>query len=264
MGRIIAIGDKRQAIYGFRGADTAAIETLKTRLNATTLPLKVSYRCAKSIIACAQQIEPELRALDSAIDGNVRTIKEDELYGEVKPSDFILCRVTLPLIQKCFALLKQGRKAIVRGKDIGKQIAMIIDEVTKGNDSMPIADCINAIVEYGMTHTARLLDAKKELEASNMTDRVDSLLVFFEGCNTITEVKAKIDATFSDDVEGIVLSTIHKAKGLEANRVFIIHPEKLPHPRATLPWQQEQETNLKYVAITRAKSELIFVTTQKN
>jgi len=73
----------------------------------------------------------------------------------------------------------------------------------------------------------------------------------------IADLKNKISLIFTDELQGIVLSTIHKAKGLEANRVFIVRPDLLPLPHAH-GWQLAQEKNLIYVAITRAKTELIY------
>ena len=68
-----------------------------------------------------------------------------------------------------------------------------------------------------------------------------------------------IEKIFTDEVKGIMLSTIHKAKGLENERVFFLCPELIPSKYATQPWQYEQENHLRYVAITRAKRELIYV-----
>lgn len=77
-----------------------------------------------------------------------------------------------------------------------------------------------------------------------------------------TQLKSYINRIFSDEKieNAVVLSTAHKAKGLEANRVMILLPNKLPlkFPHQ-LEWQEKQEYNLKYVAITRARKELIFV-----
>lgn len=56
-----------------------------------------------------------------------------------------------------------------------------------------------------------------------------------------------------------MLSTIHKAKGLEAERVFILKPDLMPHPKAKRGWEIDQENNLRYVAITRSKRELYLV-----
>jgi superfamily I DNA/RNA helicase len=82
-----------------------------------------------------------------------------------------------------------------------------------------------------------------------------------------TQLKSYINKMFTDDkVENaVMLSTAHKSKGLEANRVIILLPDKLPlkfpHQQR---WQEVQEMNLKYVAITRARKELIFIDLKEN
>ena len=75
----------------------------------------------------------------------------------------------------------------------------------------------------------------------------------------IEDLKLKIQSIFSDDIEGIILSTVHKAKGLEADRVFIVRPDLLPMTKnIRSQWERQQENNLTYVAITRARKELIY------
>jgi superfamily I DNA/RNA helicase len=92
---------------------------------------------------------------------------------------------------------------------------------------------------------------------------VDCLRVFAEDTTKVSEIVAKIESVFVDDanVQGIKLSSIHKAKGLEAHRVFLIEPPgaTVPHPMAKTDWQKKQEWNLRYVAITRAIGELVYV-----
>jgi superfamily I DNA/RNA helicase len=68
-----------------------------------------------------------------------------------------------------------------------------------------------------------------------------------------------VDSLFGDNVTGLlVLSTIHKAKGREWERVFWLDRiGTCPSKWARQAWQQDQEKNLMYVAATRAKSELI-------
>ena len=96
-----------------------------------------------------------------------------------------------------------------------------------------------------------------------MQDRHDCLLAFAEGAATVDDVTRRIEAVFTDDRngKGIKLSSIHKAKGLEAKRVFLLEPHgaTVPHPMAKTSWQREQEMNLRYVAITRAIEELVYV-----
>ena len=50
-----------------------------------------------------------------------------------------------------------------------------------------------------------------------------------------------------------MLSTVHKAKGLEADNVYILATERMPHPKGNL-----EENNICYVAITRAKKNLFY------
>mgnify|MGYP001767810332 CR=1 FL=1 len=77
------------------------------------------------------------------------------------------------------------------------------------------------------------------------------------GKENIVDLKFKIRTIFTDEIQGIVLSTVHKVKGLEADRVFIVRPDLLPMQN-TKSWQYIQEKNLEYVAYTRAKLDLIF------
>jgi len=57
----------------------------------------------------------------------------------------------------------------------------------------------------------------------------------------------------------VQLSTVHKAKGLEAERVFILRPDLMPHPAAKSADDMQTEANVEYVAITRTLNELRYV-----
>ena len=60
-GRAIFVGDERQSIYGFAGADIDAIPRIIQRTNATVLPLSLSYRCPKSHVRPGQMPGPRDR-----------------------------------------------------------------------------------------------------------------------------------------------------------------------------------------------------------
>jgi hypothetical protein len=104
-------------------------------------------------------------------------------------------------------------------------------------------------------------------------DRCSCLRILFESALEIDEVigkGGKIDKLFQleyeegkEPNEGTKLTSIHRAKGLEASRVLLLRPEKLPHPMAKTKWAKEQEMNLKYVAITRAIDEFVYVRTEE-
>lgn len=79
--------------------------------------------------------------------------------------------------------------------------------------------------------------------------------------STIQELEESITQLFSDETSAgkVVLSSVHRAKGLEADRVIVIAPDKmLLRFSDTKPWQFEQELNLLYISVTRARQELFF------
>ena len=256
MGRLICVGDRHQSIYAFRGADTQAIPRLIERLNAVILPLSVCYRCPKVVIEAAKKIVPSIEACEAAIQGEIRTISHNDLSKAAQSGDFILSRITAPLVTWCFKFLKENRKAFIRGRDIGTGLVQFLEsfkETDLNELGMKIAD-------YCTMQSQKLINQDKETEAIALQDKCDTVLVFINNSTSFDDCTAKITTLFSDDNgSGICLSTVHKAKGLEADNVFIIHPEKMPHPMAKTPEQQEQELNIKYVAITRAKKVLTFV-----
>ena len=104
-------------------------------------------------------------------------------------------------------------------------------------------------------------EAKEHPRYVNMNDKIESIELISEGLKKSVDVINKIKTIFSDDNgSGICLSTIHKSKGLENDRVFIICENKMPLKGCmNIPWMAEQEYNLIYVAYTRAKHYLGFI-----
>jgi DNA helicase-2/ATP-dependent DNA helicase PcrA len=104
---------------------------------------------------------------------------------------------------------------------------------------------------------------KEEAEGSVMVntyiEKLDALEALGEGLKRVDQVIERIGQIFADESAGICLSTVHKSKGLESDRVFIVEPAKMPAPWAKKAWERVQEDNIYYVAITRAKRELVFV-----
>jgi superfamily I DNA/RNA helicase len=60
--------------------------------------------------------------------------------------------------------------------------------------------------------------------------------------------------------DGVQLSTIHRAKGLEADNVFIICPSLIPSKLSQTDWEKNEEQHLLYVMCTRPKNTLNYVT----
>lgn len=296
--RLVFCGDSRQAIYGFAGADARSMAYLKETLEASAngcqvLPLTITRRCGRAIVAEAQKIVPEFEAhkdncqgfirhmvfkpdprsnkmiigdwIDAWEDGDMSRVAEFENsvpYTKiVQDNDMVLCRCNAPLISECFKFLKMGRKATIQGRDIGKNLVKAVRKIKATN--IP-----ELILKFGqMTNTAIAKERAKrnprEYHIIALQDRADCVACLAEGTDSIEELVNRVDRLFTDNTEqcGIRLSTIHKAKGLEAKRVFLLEPPgaTVPHPMAKSAWQLEQEINLRYVAITRAIEELVYV-----
>lgn len=73
-------------------------------------------------------------------------------------------------------------------------------------------------------------------------------------------MKEKISIIFGgDNKDAVLLSTVHKAKGMEADNVYILYPSLMPWVVARKQWEKEAENNLIYVAVTRAKKTLNYI-----
>lgn len=253
-GRLIAAGDMYQTIYGFTGITDKTIDWFLKFPNIKKMTLSTSFRCSKEVIKHANKIVPEIKALESAPDG---IVKRGNVVNEADDGDFVLCRTTKPLVKLFFEFLMMGKKAVVKGSDIGLQLIDLIGNISD-------LDKLNNHWERELSKFRDKLRNDGILNPSEhsgyvaLEDKVETLLFLANLSLNITDLIEKINNIFTDSISGIVLSTIHKSKGLEAERVFIIRPDLIPYPFTTKSWQYLQEKNLEYVAITRAKKDLIY------
>jgi DNA helicase-2/ATP-dependent DNA helicase PcrA len=151
------------------------------------------------------------------------------------------------------ALLKAGVPANIQGRDVGANLQYFI----KKSKAKTIDKFIEYVNSWRELETKRLLSAKKD--TTSTIDKAECLLNLCEGTLTIKDLKETIDKLFADvdDNNKIILSTTHKAKGLERDRVFVLRDTYRYGPGVT-----GEEANLFYVAITRARKELYFVRKQ--
>jgi superfamily I DNA/RNA helicase len=157
--------------------------------------------------------------------------------------------------------LARGRRAEIQGRDVAKGLVSTIKKM-KCETVVELIPALDGWIDVELRKERR----KKHPSESRLialTDRHECLQVFCEDKTTVKEVIERIETIFTDSREStaIKLSSVHKAKGLEAKRVFILQPKGsgMPHPMAKTAWQKEQEFNLLYVAITRAIEELVYV-----
>ena len=269
-GRMIIVGDSSQAIYGFTGADTSSMSTMRDKLAAIgkveTLPLSICYRCAKSVVAKAKEFCPSIEASESSPEGTVQTIKYDKFIETVASGDYVLCRTSAPTIGGCLALIREGRKAKVLGRELVKGLVTIL----KKADKIEAANMSDKLSDYKAIQTDKMKGEASHAKIMALQDKIDCLLAVlghaiqredWSESNAVELIEETLESIFTDDESnpGVTFSTIHKAKGLESDNIFIMHPELLPHPMASQPWEQVQEKNLAFVAATRAKLNLYYV-----
>jgi len=249
-GRIIAVGDPAQSIYQFRGADSEAMPNFVNKLGAKTLPLSVTYRCPKKVVALAQEVVPDIMAADNAPDGLVEEVPAEQILKLVQAGDFVLSRTNAPLIKHCMALLKAGIPANIQGRDVGSNLQYFIKK-SKAKTIVSFTAYVNTWREQEIK---RLLAEKKDPIAT--IDKAECLLNLCEGTLTIKDLKETIEKLFNDtdDHAKVIFSTTHKAKGLERDRVFV-----LTNTYRYGPGVEGEEANLWYVAVTRSKNELYLV-----
>jgi superfamily I DNA/RNA helicase len=272
-GRLIAVGDDRQAIYGFTGADHNAMDLIKEELGSAELKLTVTYRCPKAVVAEANQFVPDLVAHESAPEGLVRSLdvydpRTGQLWFLTQPPDktsVILCRNTKPLIEHAYLFLANGIGCKVEGRDIGEGLVSL----AKRWKSVTTTHQLKAKLEdYKLKEMQKYMAKGKEDLAQAIEDKVGALEAVISRVNglglyDIDSVVSSIRSLFGDSKAGevpkvVTLSTVHKSKGREWNTVYILDRANLmPSKYARKEWQLKQEENLEYVAITRSKNELV-------
>lgn len=257
--RFIFVGDRHQAIYGFRGAGTTSMDEIRDEFRATCLPLSVSYRCPKLIVEAAKAIVPQIEPAPDAPRGSI-THHESWGAATFPPDSVILCRNTKPIIRVAYSLLREGRRVQVLGKDIGTGFKAIIKRCKAARTLDDLINCVNQRKTFDM---AKELAAERHAKAAAIEDKYDSLLCILDQLDPATlpkDVPAAIDELFAAHPGAVQLATVHKSKGLEWDNVFILDRSALmPSKWAKLEWQLEQEYNLIYVAITRAKQHLHYI-----
>lgn len=270
-GRLIAVGDSKQAIYGFAGASPEAFNYLRDYPNTSSFTLPVSYRCSKRVIKEAQEFVPQIQARPDADKGEVKT---DCTIDMVKNGDMVLARTKTPLMTLYIKLLKENKAAYIKGADMGRELVRKIDAVSSDNCQslglkgfsedgiiprlfMLLFESRNKLMDRrGLDYH----DATLSTTIIEMYDTIQTIKVLAATCINKNELVRKIENIFSDDKnDAICLSTVHKAKGFEADNVYILKRSDMPSKLAKEKWELEQEDNLIYIAITRARKTLGYI-----
>jgi hypothetical protein len=241
-GRLVAVGDRWQAIYHFRGAETGGVDKLKTKFKMQEMPLSYSFRCPENIVKAVHWHVPHMRWIKT---GGTYDILPTLDAAAIPEGAAIICRNNAPLFRAAFALLSKKRSVSVAGSDIGPKIIKLLGKMGSPRDSSEVL--IKKIDGWML----------EQLERTNapasVIDKAECMKVFATWGNTLEQAIA-----YAKDIlarKGTIhLSTGHKAKGMEWDTVYHLDKQLLS--------KEDQDLNLKYVITTRAKKELFEITTE--
>lgn len=245
------------SMYGFRGADLEAMDRVKDALDAVELPLSITYRCPQTHVKLVNELFPEIsfEPYSEAEEGTINMVSIDRMIGSVKSGDLVLSRINANLVSPVFTLIRNGRKAVIRGRDIGEGLIALVEKFKVSRTD----ELLEKLTEYERKEIGKLMKLEKYSQAESLKDRIDTIFAIADGTELVREIITKVREVFSDKDEGVVFSTVHRAKGDEANNTFILDPQLMPSSYAIKDWEQAQEKNIMFVALTRSKRSMTFV-----
>ena len=254
-GRFYGVGDERQSIYAFRGADADSIPKLRSMFSTTTLPLSTTFRCAKRIVENVHWRAPHMRAAEWAPEGEIETWGE-WTTDQIPVGAMVICRNNAPLISLAFKLLSQGTPITIIGGEFSKQLQGFIRRISGGDPEMKSSIFFALLDKWLGEELREAEDRRNPARAGRATDKAEAIHAL--PGKTVGDISAALERIFAAKNGIITLSSGHKSKGLEESTIVHLSPHLIPSRFAESDRAKLQEDNLKYVIDTRAKTKLIY------
>ena len=268
--KMLFVGDPAQSINGFCGADTDSFSNIQTKLQALLFTLPVCYRCPKTHIELINKLCPEIpiEPRENAPTGSIKVISEWDLWSEakdsrIKPGDLVVARCSSSLIELHLKMIVRGIPCNLVGSSLQQDLLHLLEDIAEQTDfeyqkfaefSQSYLKFKQSIYSENDNGAILLLQLKDQIKA------VEAIYNHFQS-RSLAELASSIKQLFgSEDDEAVLLSTVHRAKGMESERVYIAEPLTLPLIwEGQKPWQSKQEQNLLYVALSRSTKDLFLI-----
>lgn len=292
---VCVVGDAAQTIYSFAGATDAYLRDFPTRFpGATQVRLVRDYRSTQPIVALANAVlassgvrdgllvsqvgagpDPVIRAFDdevaeaSAVAEHVAALVD----GGLAPENIaILVRINalMPAFEEALADL--GLPIVLRGGERFFDRSEVREAITRlrgvarseaGSDAALADRAASILSAMGWSPEAPRTTGAVRERWESLASLVDLARAHGEQGGDLASLIAELDrraaAQHAPVARGITLATIHAAKGLEWDAVIVAGCAEgsLPHAQATTAEQVSEERRLFYVAITRARRDLL-------
>ena len=281
---ICVVGDPHQTIYSFTGASPSyLLEFPKRYPDATVVRLVRDYRSTEQVVSVANRLMPDARLVaqggvgpEPSVHGHddepaeaasvTRRIAQLAREGVPLREMAVLYRVNAQSEVYEAALAAADLPYVVRGgerffdrPEVREGIVRIRASLRSANPPEPqalpelVTELLQLAPEPPSGRVAREVWESLRAIVGLAEETPDASLEEF-----VDELARRAEAQHAPPVEGVTLASLHAAKGLEWDAVFLVGlvDGTVPITHATTPAQVEEEKRLLYVGITRARRHL--------
>jgi DNA helicase-2/ATP-dependent DNA helicase PcrA len=280
---LCAVGDDYQSIYAFTGATPEYLLALPRRFpTATVVRLESNYRSTPEVLALANRIVPALGGAEKVLrasrqsgpDPVIRRVADDPAFvveqvrelheaGVAYDEIAVLCRTNARLadFEEPFhdaQIPFQG--AALLSRDAARQL---LKRLRGLNATAAVAAAVRGYAEDAgwLEQPPDKLGEREVVRQADLGRLVKLAAEFDDGERTTRDFVAELEERFGTSGpqrRGVHLLTLHGAKGLEFEAVFLprIEERELPIRQAKQEHEVAEERRLLYVGLTRAKRHL--------
>ena len=253
---VVFCGDKNQAINAFAGASEEMYEKIKQNADAI-LPLKMTQRCPPAICDYANEIRPGgIIPGPNTHKAIIKTISKNSLpemlTGSINPANSLfVSRTNATIINLAIWMHTKSIPFTLVDKDLKDEISRFLNSLK--------ADSLSGLKTALRKWLTRMERCPNPFYVHSCQDKYNYISTILSQCNSLTDINTFLEESFSDRVPGFRLTSCHKAKGLEAQNIFIVNPPIPLSFAMNHPIARDQELNLDFVARTRSSQDLYLV-----
>ena len=282
---LCAVGDDYQSIYAFTGATPEYLLKMHGRFpHATVVRLEANYRSTPEVLELANRIVPHLGGAEKVLratrgSGAQPTLRpfvthESEIefvvarIGALRDEGVpleemaVLCRTNARLVD--FEEAFHEAKIPFQGASLlGREAARRLLKRLREFDATVVAARVRGLAEDAcwLERPPEKLGEREVVRQADLTRLVQLAVAFDDGVRTTRDFVADLESRFGStgaERRGVHLLTLHGAKGLEFDAVFLprVEERELPIKLAKTDAEIAEERRLLYVGITRAKRHL--------
>jgi superfamily I DNA/RNA helicase len=256
--QLVAVGDPLQSIYGFRGADSEAMEKLEQDFSLKPYKLTMCFRCSKRVASAARYWAEDIKSPEWAKEGRVFSLlqdndRDDWSHKDVQGPFVVLCRHNAPLVDMALKIWQDEPVSFLNGRAASTIKSLLRKTVNYSKTISPE----NVLKKIATARAAKLATEDKK-KHDRIIDEYAVIEVLSTGVKSYEEIEKRIDDLFQSRTARITFGTGHASKGLEFQQVLWLDSWRNQPRQGASEKAIQQEENLSYVITTRAKENLIY------